>query len=37
MGLSSVPLAAGGLGAIGFVLCVITFRRAAKKTEKVVA
>ena len=36
-GLSSVPLAAGGLGAIGFVLCVITFRRAAKKTEKVVA
>jgi len=37
MGLSSVPLAAGGLGAIGFVLCVITFRRAAKKTEKAVA
>lgn len=37
LGLSVVPLAAGGLGAVGFVLCVITFRRAAKKAEKAVA
>lgn len=34
LGLTAVPLAAGALGLVGFVLCVITFRRAAKKAEK---
>ncbi|MRT04817.1 MFS transporter [Ewingella americana] len=37
LGLTAVPLAAGALGLIGFVLCVITFRRAAKKAEKALA
>lgn len=34
MGLTAVPLAASGLGLIGFVLCIVTFRRAAKKLKK---
>lgn len=34
LGLTAVPLAASGLGLVGFVLCVVTFRRAAKKAEK---
>ncbi|GBU13528.1 MFS transporter [Enterobacterales bacterium] len=34
MGLTAVPLAASGLGLMGFVLCIVTFRRAAKKAEK---
>ncbi|QMV50491.1 MFS transporter [Ewingella americana] len=37
LGLTAVPLAAGALGLVGFVLCVITFRRAAKKAEKALA
>ncbi len=37
MGLTAVPLAASGLGLIGFVLCIVTFRRAAKKAEKAIA
>ncbi len=37
MGLTAVPLAASGLGLIGFVLCIVTFRRAAKKAQKAVA
>lgn len=37
LGLTAVPLAASGLGLIGFALCVVTFRRAAKKAVKVVA
>lgn len=37
MGLTAVPLAASGLGLIGFVLCIVTFRRAAKKAEKALA
>jgi len=37
LGLAAVPLAAGALGLVGFVLCVITFRRAAKKAEKALA
>lgn len=36
LGLTAVPLAASGLGLIGFVLCVVTFRRAAKKAVKAV-
>ena len=34
LGLTAVPLAAGALGLVGFVLCIITFRRAAKRAEK---
>lgn len=37
LGLTAVPLAAGALGLVGFVLCIITFRRAAKKAEKALA
>ncbi|WP_459175971.1 MFS transporter [Ewingella americana] len=37
LGLTAVPLAAAGLGLVGFVLCIVTFRRAAKKAEKAVA
>ncbi|MES4614435.1 MAG: MFS transporter [Ewingella sp.] len=37
LGLTAVPLAAGSLGLVGFVLCIITFRRAAKKAEKALA
>ncbi|MFZ4835497.1 MFS transporter [Rouxiella sp. Mn2063] len=31
MGLATVPLAAGALAFLGFILCAITFRRAARK------
>lgn len=31
LGLTVVPVAAGGLALLGFVLCVFTFRRAARK------
>ncbi|MGC6388712.1 MFS transporter [Ewingella sp. S1.OA.A_B6] len=34
LGLTAVPLAAAGLGLVGFALCVVTFRRAAKKAQK---
>jgi DHA1 family inner membrane transport protein len=37
LGLTAVPLAAGALGLVGFVLCIITFRRAAKRAEKALA
>lgn len=37
LGLTAVPLAAASLGLVGFLLCIVTFRRAAKKTVKTVA
>ncbi len=37
LGLTAVPLAAASLGLVGFLLCIVTFRRAAKKTVKAVA
>lgn len=37
LGLTAVPLAAGALSLVGFLLCIITFRRAAKKTAKALA